>query len=348
MENRLDFRSKPLFILLLLPIAAGFFSFALALVLIAALPFLAQAVKVKKGQWFALGLIVLTYGAFVLRWRYPLLFSLGAAGYLAFAMAAMAADKDLRRSFKVRLAVYAAAFLLGLLSFVPFLAGLNGTPADAVIGWVSESDRCNDILIALYQQGLVRVDASLMSSQQLFSSLSYQLLGTQALLPAVRSEMLNSLRTTLEQGFPQMLPEMLILCSGMGALLMAMLPVVLLRREGKSVKSPEAFEKWRLDEQMQRLVMCLIPGYFFRWFTANTTVLLMGGMMLTLAQLLLAVQGMAVIAAGQKRRGAGRVGRRLWCVVIAVFFYQVPVVIGMIDQFTDFRGLRPKNKEDAQ
>ena len=346
MENRLDFRFEPLLFLLLLPLAAGFFIPSLAIVLLTGLPFLAQAVKVRKGPWFFFASLVIPFALFALRWRYPLLLSAGMAGYLALLALAMAADKDLR-PFKARLAIYAAAFLLGLMGFVPFLSGLDGTPADVVIRWVSESERCNDVLIALYQQGLVRVDDSLISRQQVFSNLSYQLLGSQALLPAVRSEMLNSLRTTVELLLPNVLPTALVLFSGIGALMMAMLPVALSRREGKPIKSPEAFEKWRLDRQMQGLLLWLLPGYFFRYFTANATALLMGEMMSATAQLLLAVQGVAVIASGQKKRGASRFSRRLWCVVITVFFYQVPVFIGLIDQFADFRGLRPKNKEDA-
>ena len=340
MENRLDFKFDGFYLLLFVPALAGFFFPALAFVGVALMPFLVYALMLRRGVLISAAFLFLTYALLAFRHSYPLLLAAGVLGYFAFSLLAMVIDMKAGRPFHVRLVLHFSALLAGLVCFAPFFQSIAASLPALLRDMVAASKSGDELLLQLWQQGVAGMDTALLKAQQAY--------GGAVLLPEVRLELLNSFQTTLTLLLPRALPEAVALFTGIGAMAMAMIPVVFLRQRGHPVKSPKAFERWRLDGFLRQLLIGLLPGFLFRFITDNTVMLLMGSMMATLAKVMLVTQGLAVIAHGQKARGTGRLLRRVWSVLMAVFLYQVPLMFGAADQFIDFRGLRPKNKEEAE
>lgn len=338
--------------LLALMAAAMFFAQAAAALMLLLPLFLSwEAGRTDSDMLLPAGLFIPLLIAF--RYQTPLLLTLGLTGLGLLPALAVFADRRFNPAFSQRLLGYFAALLLGLTGFLPFLnqwagpdiiAGLAQRLTDAL----STAPMRDDLLIRLYNYGYVGITKQMLSSQRVLSGIA-GLLGREAtaLLPEVREEMLKSLYTTLKIALPNLLPSFMAVYAGGGAVLSAMLPVVARRRRGEDVQAPP-FTQWHLKGAWLGLAYMLALGFAVPMFFADRSLIMTGGMMTALFKVIMVTLGLSSIAFTQKKAGVNRGTRLLWAVGLTVLFHQIPLFIGIFDHIMNLRGLRPKNKEDAQ
>ena len=246
--------------------------------------------------------------------------------------------------FNTQLKVNLMVLLEGLALFLPLAVLRFGTDivsgaAEAMVRAISRLSSCDEWLIFFNRVGLAGMTPALAKAQNAAGA---------ALLPAVRQELLASFTTSLKLLLSHAIPAGLILYSGVGAVGMVMIPVVRARKYGIPLRIPEPFERWRLTEGMARMAVFMAAGYVIPLVTANPAVLMAAVMMRTLFKVMLVTQGLAAWSFWQKKSGWPRAKRRAVMTIVTVLFYQVPLIMGVAEQMTDRRGLRPKKEEDAR
>ncbi|MBQ9196390.1 MAG: DUF2232 domain-containing protein [Clostridia bacterium] len=153
-----------------------------------------------------------------------------------------------------------------------------------------------------------------------------------------------------------LVPNLFISGSGLNALLGLSLGI----RYGRRTAANRAF---RLDEDVQPIPDLAMPalrdwhlprpwglrvgvlgvGYFLARYAQNSALSMLGLLMFQVFMLCYGVQGLAAMNASQHRRGTSR-GWRCAVVVMALLlrFMQIALIaVGVIDQITNARGLRP-------
>ena len=312
------------------------------------LPFITACCAAQTGVK-ALGLPVTVIAVIAGLYGTPLMFP----GLLLFALAlalAVVSDTKTRRPFHARLALCFAALLMGPAAFFPWLIGRFGTDiitgvSEAAVHLADMSPMRDELLIRLYQYGIIGMTPKMLSFQRITSSLG---LAGSVLLPDTRQELLLSLLTTLKLMIPTVLPTLWVLYAGIGAAVMAMLPVRYRRKNGLAEDEPAEFTSWHLSGGMVWLAWLLVLGFVIPWFTADRTCLMVAVMMKTLFKILLVSQGLAAMAFWQKKAGRTRTQRYTFMAMLTILIYQVPMAVGIMDHITDRRGFRPKKEEDPQ
>lgn len=332
--------------------AGAMASGAFAPVAVMLLPFVFARAAVRTGYLaFALEALALT----VIAYQYDYSALLVAFMTWMFFVTALAAfiNKPRARSFTKRLMINLFALFLVMVGLMPWLheytegdvvAGLAGRLTAAV----AASPSCDQMLVQLYQYGFAGMTEKLLAAQRIADGIT-DLLGTKInLLAPVREELLKSLETTLFHAFNGLLPMGVSLYASVGTLFMTMIPVNALRQKGIKVEDPPPFAVWHIAPPLTGFAAMLLPGYIIPLFTSDRAWLMMGTMMTTMLLAILCVQGLSVVAHLQIKAGIKRGARTVWAVVMVLMFYQIPMLIGVLDQVLDFRRLRPKNKEDMQ
>ena len=102
--------------------------------------------------------------------------------------------------------------------------------------------------------------------------------------------------------------------------------------------------KWHIPRPWGLRIGILGLGYFLVKVTGNTTVSIIGALMWQVFATLYSLQGLATIHHNQKMRGTGKFWRvALIVAALTISFMQtVLIIMGVMDQITNMRGLRPQ------
>ena len=180
--------------------------------------------------------------------------------------------------------------------------------------------------------------------------------GGYALSSEVINELLLQVRSITGRMIESLVPSLFISGSGLNALLGLSLGI----RYGTRAANNRSF---RRDEALQAIPDLAMPplrawylprpwgirigilglGYFLARYADNSALSMLGLLMFQVFALCFGVQGLAAMNASQHKRGASR-GWRAAVVVMALLlrFMQIAlIVVGLADQITNARGLRP-------
>lgn len=276
----------------------------------------------------------------------------------------------------VYLAPVTAAFVLCLMKRVPFwracgyLAGLlmaeqlciylllqsltgnslylaaGGLAAQAVNG-MSIRD---DFLYALVSMGLLAVPESMRSGAVVTVPGGY------ALSQEVVEELLLQIRSYVGQMLEALTPSTLVSGSGLNALLGLGLGI----RWGASAAQKRAFKRdeplqvipdlqmpplreWHIPRPWGLRIGILAVGFLLTRVSSGGSLYMLGAIMTQVFTLCFGVQGLAAFNYSQHKRGAGKTWRGLMVALSLVLrFVQIAlVVVGVVDQISNTRGLRP-------
>ena len=180
--------------------------------------------------------------------------------------------------------------------------------------------------------------------------------GGYGLSAEVINELLLQVRSVSGVMVESMLPTLFISGSGLNALLGLSLGI----RDGRRAAQTRAYRReeelqeipdlgmpplrdWHLPRPWGLRIAVLGLGYFLARFSSGGALAMLGLLMFQVFALCFSVQGLAALNASQHRRGTGRFWRKAVVVMALLLrFMQIALIIlGVIDQITNARGLRP-------
>lgn len=227
------------------------------------------------------------------------------------------------------LCMLGAALVLNLRWQKPLAAGL----AKALADWVNGRDNAPELLIRAYQNGLATLTPRLAKVPALK-------LGDMVVMTAEnRRELLYSFRTTMERAFAGSLPQ--LICGWMAgtAVLCAAVPDLIRKRTGGMSDLPKV-TAWYLPRGAGLAVGLLALGWLARMQAGESVMGYAGGLCSAMFAMIYGLQGAAAMLA------QGMTGWRwAWMAGILVLCPDVFVIVGVIDQIVDPRGLRAAPEE---
>lgn len=204
----------------------------------------------------------------------------------------------------------------------------------------------DSVLIQLYQFGLLSVPKEMLTGwRPLLESLMASFAAS-PLLPSVRTELINGLRTLLEMELYSFIPSTLVTGSILTGVLGVALPVALARRDGISTVDMPPLSAWHLSRSVGWKVGLLGLGNLMPYLIPNVGMVLAGNMMWAACITLFMIQGAAFFDFIQKRQNVGRFFRRLWISLIYLLLPTLFLILGVMDQIVNIRGLR--NRPDRE
>ena len=235
-----------------------------------------------------------------------------------------------------------AAWGIGMAILLSVTGGkiINGL-AQAGCDWVDRSGNSTDLLLRFYSMGYCR------------------LTGAEALMPAVRvmgnlvipdtarTQMLLSLRVTLEEMLPSAICSAVVYHTALTVLLSTVLPDWQRRKKGeKGEFSP--MEQWYMPRRLGAAVFALCIGWVIALMAREGIGQYLGWMCADVFRTAFMLQGICWMQWMGKRMGIRSAARNLWSVVLSVIVPLIPMIMGMIDQRRDARHLRPKEEADQE
>ena len=210
--------------------------------------------------------------------------------------------------------------------------------AQALVDWVDRSPNSVKLLLSAYQIGLSRLEGqlALVPALRIFQAV--------IIPPAVRQELLYSLRTSLESLLQLYLPRWM-----MGWLLLtALLPALaaegyLHSRRRRSDLPPPT--QWHIPEGWAVAVLLMLLMSFLPYLTNSPVLICMGEMCSTLGYWAYAIQGAALLTAVLAKRRASPL---LIGAIVALGVTVLPLVLfflGGYDQLSDPRQLRGAHQD---
>ncbi len=190
-------------------------------------------------------------------------------------------------------------------------------------------------LVQAWRMGLVRLEGEALPALRLF--------GVTVIPPAVRTEMLNSLRLSLEALLTDGLPRLMVVYAAFSALLAALMSDAMARLERRPGRL-RPFEGWYLSREASICACILAALSLLRWMTASLTVYQTATMCATAFGLMYIVQGAALTVWWLRRHGWRPVTSGLMAAVLAATLSTVVIILGAADQWFDPRGLHGKSE----
>ena len=222
----------------------------------------------------------------------------------------------------------------------------GGLAAQAVNG-MSIRD---DFLYSLVSMGLLAVP------ERMRDTALVTVPGGYALSQELVEELLLQVRSYVGQMLEALTPSALVSGSGLNALLGLSLGI----RWGKSAAAKRAFKRdepeqvipdldmpplrrWYIPRPWGLRIGLMALGFVFTRVSSGGSLYMLGAIMTQAFTLCDGVQGLAALNDSQHKRGTGKMGRGFIVVLALVLrFVQIAlVVVGVVDQFTNTRGLRP-------
>ena len=258
----------------------------------------------------------------------------------------------------------AGTLALSVTAIFLLLQGLTGgtlyqTAGEAAAAALARMPLRDPMLSSLVSMGLLAVPSSLRDTAVV------SVPGGYALSSEVVNELLLQVRSYVSQLTQALIPSLLISGSGLNALAGLSLSL----RWGKQAARKRAFLRdepeqeipdlnmpplrlWHLPRPWGLRIGVLGLGYFLARFSKSDALFMLGTLMFQVFSLCFGVQGLAAINFAQHKRGTGR-GWRTAVVVAGLllrFMQTALIVVGVVDQFSNARGLRPpmrpRNEED--
>jgi len=218
--------------------------------------------------------------------------------------------------------------------------------SEAICSLIEYSDFGDMLLITMAQYGLVSLSGDLMDGAVLMTELGY------VLTDPARQELLLSLRSMLITMLTALLPGMLISHSVETALLSHVWPRHRLQRLSAPPEeltempgAPEGDEMphislWHIPRPWGLRIGILGAGYFLTT-SANPALSMLGQMFFSLFTVVFSIQGVATLNFVQHRRGTSYPWRVALPIVLTLFLPNTLTFLGIMDQMTNMRQLRP-------
>ena len=212
-------------------------------------------------------------------------------------------------------------------------------PAWDIVNWIDRQDNAVEMLLRAYSSGYARLtgDMARLPVARLFGQI--------VMTSEVRTELLYSLRVSIEVLLKARLPGIIVWLIGLEGLLCAMLPDMLCRRSGRKGNLPR-FDRWQLPRELARPVTALLAGMLLPLFAQQGAAVCLGRMCVAAFQFVYIWLGLSAMEGLMKQRGTAVLTRRLIQAAGLVLLPFVPMLVGVADQTMDLRRLRsPKDDE---
>ncbi|MGN1020270.1 MAG: DUF2232 domain-containing protein [Aristaeellaceae bacterium] len=213
--------------------------------------------------------------------------------------------------------------------------------AEDVTAWIAGREDAADILLTALKLGYARLTGAMEKTP------AFQLFGRTVMLANVQTELLNSLRTTLDYALRELLPSAAVVYLGAVAALTARVPEAIRRRRGMDAQLP-SMTGWYIPREYAVGAMLLALFGLVRYLTGSLAVYQAGAMSMTAFYLLYGAQGFC-LALWWLRRGQLPPGAGLLICMLALSMLpmatMVLVLLGAVDQLADPRGLREEDTE---
>ena len=278
----------------------------------------------------------------------PLLCSLYLLPYAALHVVCFSRKISFFQAVGAHVALLAVCQTAILLILRPYLGGdLFAGGADFLVEQISSSPGGDYVLLWMYQYNILSVPEEMIA-------------GAGTLTPAIRAELINSLRTLLKDSLYVLLPTMIINNAILTGVFGMAFPVVSARRQKIPVMEMPPFAAWHLSRSAGFKVLLLGlgnlllvpmfqgPGASLAGNISNPGIGLAGTMMGAAFSTIFIIQGAALMEFFQTRAGTKSPIRWLWPCVIYLLFRPLLMILGIADQFLNIRGLRkPKDREEG-
>ena len=236
------------------------------------------------------------------------------------------------------LTAWAAAFLTLLqLTGGNIVAGL----AQAVCDYVDHSPDSTEILLRAYSAGFVR----LTGTETLMPAA--RVLGSVVIPAATRTQMLFTLRVSLEEMLPSLLCNAVVYHTALTVVLSTVLPDWQRRKRGEHGEFAP-MEQWYMPRRLGLAVFALCLGWLIAMMAQDGTGAYLGWMCAGVFRSAFILQGLCWMQWMGKRMGIRSAARNIWSVVLSVVVPLIPMIMGMIDQRRDARHLRPREETDQE
>lgn len=203
---------------------------------------------------------------------------------------------------------------------------------------LAESPFCDTLLINAYSSGIARVsDAESMGT--LYAATMLKL----ALPENIRTELLYSLRISVEEIMPGAFCEAFIIHLTLQVLLCTLLPDLLRRRQDEKTVFPK-FTEWHMPAGIGLAIGTLAIGWLIQLMTDSDLWLYIGIMSGAVFAVCYGLQGISFQLWLEDKMGMGKFARVLWLVGMLLLIPFVTVLLGIIDQRRDARNLRDREE----
>ncbi len=280
--------------------------------------------------------------------------------YLLPVCAAFVAAFALRLPFFRAAAIAAAAMFASQFAVFLILQGMTDgrmyeAAGEAVSAYVAGMEECDMLLITLFRSGLIG------AAQELSGDMLIETIGGFTLTDAARGDFLLSLSNVVKNLLSAFAPGALIsqsVYAGVGAVALGVrLGSVGWQREAFRKDMPDAgkfpdlgmppLAKWHLPRGWGLRVGALASGYLLMAM-GDGTLAMLGALMYAAFSSVYALQGVAFVNFVQHKRGSKFGWRIAAPILLFLLVHQALVVLGVFDQVSGARGLRPplqKNQE---
>ena len=204
---------------------------------------------------------------------------------------------------------------------------------------LEQSPYCDSLLINAYSTGIARVsDAESMGILYAASMMKMK-------LPAgIRTELLYSMRVSMEEILPGALCEGFIGHVALTTMLCTLLPDLLRSRNEEKTIYPK-FTEWHMPSGIGLAVGTLAIGWLIQIMTDSDLWLYIGIMSGAVFAVCYGLQGISFQLWLEDKMGMGKFARVLWIVGMLLLIPFVTVILGIVDQRRDARNLR--NREET-
>ena len=227
---------------------------------------------------------------------------------------------------------------------------LYETAASTAASFIESAPGRDNVFYLFLQAGILGIPESMVDTALV------QIDGHYAFSDEATLEMLNQLRSQVSGILQSILPSLLvsgsILSSVMGLGFGQYYGQRSKRRRAVRLNEPEQdiptldmppLSKWHIPRPWGLRIGLLGLGYFLISLNTSSAVQLLGALMWQVFATVFSLQGLAAIHHTQKMRGTGKFWRTaLFVSALTISFMQtVLIIMGVLDQITNARGLRP-------
>ena len=228
-------------------------------------------------------------------------------------------------------------FILQRLTGGQIITGL----AQAACGYADASSDSTQILLQAYSAGYARLQGAEALAP------AYRVFGTVLIPPETRTQLLLSLRVTLEEILPGLLCSAVVYHTVLTVFLSTILPDWLRRKRGEQGEFPP-MEQWFMPRRLGLAVFALSLGWVIALMSQGGTGLYLGWLCADVFRAAFILQGICWLQWMGKRMGIRSTVRNIWSVVLSFVLPLIPMIMGVIDQRRDARHLRPREETDQE
>ena len=235
-----------------------------------------------------------------------------------------------------------AAWGIGLLILQQLTGGQIVTGlAQAACDYVDASPESTQILLQAYSTGYARLKGAEALAP------AYRVFGT-VLIPAeTRTQMLLSLRVTLEEILPGLLCSTVVYHAALTVFLSTILPDWLRRKQGEQGEFAP-MEQWFMPRGLGIAVFALSFGWVIALMSQGGIGTYLGWLCADVFRAAFILQGICWMQWMGKRMGIRSTVRNIWSVILSFVLPLIPMIMGVIDQRRDARHLRPREETDQE